>query len=70
MGVIQGLDTIPKQIARDFKDEFDKYLPGWAGTGEYNFKPGANNAKAASQLGITLRNGSHPWINDAANGGS
>ena len=39
MGVIQGRDTIPREIQKLFKPLFDEFLPGWAGTGEYNFKP-------------------------------
>jgi hypothetical protein len=38
---IQGLDTIPKEIAdaaTSWGREFVKYLPGWSGGGEYNFR--------------------------------
>ena len=35
MGVIQGLDTIPVRIQKDFIDLFKERLPGWSGTGEY-----------------------------------
>lgn len=41
-GPIQGMDTIPKEIARDFLPLFEKYLPGWSVDGKYNFQAGAS----------------------------
>ena len=29
MGVIQGLDTVPREIQKLFRTEFEEYLPGW-----------------------------------------
>lgn len=64
MGIIQGLDTIPKEIQRDFFEIFKDRLPGWSGAGEYNFRPGAVTQMASAQLGVLMQNGSHPWINN------
>jgi hypothetical protein len=48
--IVHGLDTIPRQIFRDFPEIFSKYLPNWSITGEYNFQAGASTQKAAAQL--------------------
>jgi hypothetical protein len=63
--VIQGLDTLPAQIFRDFKPIFDDLLPGWAITGEYNLQPGASTQRGAAQLQLLMQSGNHKWINDA-----
>ncbi len=38
MSVIQGLDTIPKEIANEFGAEITRLLPDWSINGEYNFQ--------------------------------
>lgn len=64
MGVIQGMDTIPREIADIFVETFAEFLPGWSINGIYNFKPGATNQMAAAQLELLMHDGSHPWINN------
>jgi hypothetical protein len=58
------MDTIPRQIASDYKELFTKLLPGWSVDGKYNFQPGGANQKVAAQLGLLMHSGSHPWINN------
>jgi hypothetical protein len=57
---LQGMDTIPKAIFRDFKAIFDDYLPGFSADGIYNYALGAETAIAAEQAGIPMHLGSHP----------
>jgi hypothetical protein len=61
---IQGMDTVPQEIAKDFAPLFEKYLPGFSARGIYNYQAGAETAAAALQLGRPMHFGSHPWIND------
>ena len=65
LGLIQGHDTIPQEVATKLAQIFTDYLPGWSGSGEYNFRPAAATQLIAAQLDIPMQSGSHIWINDA-----
>jgi hypothetical protein len=65
LGLIQGHDTIPQEVATKLAQIFADYLPGWSGIGEYNFRPAAATQLIAAQLDIPMQSGSHIWINDA-----
>ena len=41
MSAIQGLDTIPREIAERFGADIKRLLPGWSENDEYNFQAGA-----------------------------
>lgn len=56
LGLIQGHDTIPKEIAKFFIEEF-KLLPGWSVNGFYNFRPAAATQLIAAQLDIPMQSG-------------
>lgn len=64
MSVVQGLDTMPREVLEETEDLFDRLLPGWSNNGAYNFQPAASTQKAAAQLCVLVENGSHPWINN------
>ena len=63
--MIQGLDTIPQAIAKEFVKLFSKYLPGWNVNGIYNYQAGTASQQAAGQLELLMQYGEHPWINKA-----
>ena len=66
MTEIQGMDTIPQEIAKgEWGDEIKRWLPSWDRTGEYNYRPGATTQMATAQLEILMQNGSHLRINNA-----
>lgn len=65
LGLIQGHDTIPQEIAALFGKGFTDLLPGWTVNGFYNFQPAAATQLIAAQLDIPMQSGSHIWINDA-----
>jgi hypothetical protein len=62
-GDIVGLDTLPAAVYKDYKDLFNKFLPGFANTAEYNLQPGAYSKVAAEQTGYLMQRGPHPSIN-------
>ena len=47
--LLQGLDTIPQQIARDFVRDFGIHLPGWQVNGAYNYQIGAQTQTNGSR---------------------
>jgi hypothetical protein len=53
-GDIVDLDTLPAAVYKDYKDLFNKFLPGFSNTAEYNFQPGAYSKVAAEQTGVTV----------------
>ena len=60
----QGLDTVPYAIYRDNRSFFNRYLPNWSNTGEYNLQIGVTTDKLAVQFDLPVQNGPHPWINE------
>ena len=65
--VIVGMDTIPVEIHTTDPDTgalFKRFLPGWEGAGEYNFRAGTSSQRAAAQLEVLMQSGPHPYINN------
>jgi hypothetical protein len=62
-GLIQGMDTIPKEIAKLYRRQLANWLPGWSADGVYNYRPGATTHAIGAQLDLPMHRGSHPWIN-------
>lgn len=58
-GPIQGMDTIPREIARDFAPLFERHLPGWDVNGATNFQAGGSTQRVASQLKLPMHSGSN-----------
>lgn len=54
--LIQGLDTVPREIAKAFGPLFEEYLPGWFGNGACNF------LRIGEEAEIALAPGDHLLI--------